>query len=90
MHENPIPSVHDLFGNLGITGFIWSPEVTSAKIEKVEEKTDPNKENNLSPSWWMIDRKSSPHPKNFSPSKKAPVYRRSHSILDTSSFSCLE
>jgi hypothetical protein len=49
MHKNPIPSVHHLPGNLGVTGLIWIPEIPSAQIDKIKDKTDSDKENNLSP-----------------------------------------
>jgi hypothetical protein len=55
MHENPIAPAHHLPGNLCVTGLIRIPEVPSAQIKKVKNKTDPDKKSNWSPLGRMID-----------------------------------
>jgi hypothetical protein len=57
MHENPIAPVKHLPGNLCVTGLIRIPEIPSAQIEKVEDKTDSNKKKNVNPFGRSIDEK---------------------------------
>jgi hypothetical protein len=49
VHEDPVPSLHHLPGDLGVAGFIWIPEVPSTKIKKIEDETESDENANLNP-----------------------------------------
>ena len=49
MHEDPIPSVHDLPGYLAIPGFIRIPEIPLAEVEKIENDAESDEDVDLSP-----------------------------------------
>ena len=49
MHEDPIPSLYDLSGDLRITRFIRVPEIPLPQIKKVKDQTESRQKGNLSP-----------------------------------------
>jgi hypothetical protein len=49
MHEDPIPSVHHLSCDLGITGFIRIPQVPPPQVKKIEDDTESNQNGDLNP-----------------------------------------
>jgi hypothetical protein len=49
MHENPIPSLHHLLCNLGVTRFIRIPEIPLPQVKKIEEETESQEDRNLHP-----------------------------------------
>jgi hypothetical protein len=58
MQGNPIPSLDDLPGDLGITNFIMPSKLPLAQDRKVENKTESQEESNRCPRSTIDFRKS--------------------------------
>jgi hypothetical protein len=49
MHEDPISSIDHLPSDLGITGFIRTPQVPSPQVKKIEDETESYQKGDLNP-----------------------------------------